>query len=245
MAYVEHNPVTTLWHGQVGGHQYRVVRGRQVITSAISKMRNPNTKKQKRTRERFTQATQFTGLWLPVLKANLMKVENDAFKVRTIICSSAMMSQTVVGGKLKGVDMNLFERVFNEKSGRHVSTELRMVFNETEHKIGAATGEVVVYQIVGFDEKGVMRSMKTEVFVSDGEMRDVVLPVDRKGEVRKYEIIAFNVTLCNGAEWKGPEGEVNGEVTKKKKEGNYYKLLEGLGKKDCRIHGIVGECLNA
>ena len=32
---------------------------------------------------------------------------------------------------------------------------------------------------------------------------------------------------------------------KKKKEGDYYKLLEGLGKKDCRIHGIVGECVNA
>lgn len=244
MAYVKDNPITSKWHGQVAGHQYRVVRGKQVIASVVSSMGNKNAPKRKRARGDFASATKFTGLWLPVVKANLRKVENDAFKVRGLICSAAMATFEDKKGKpltkeKAEVNLEMFVRKLNEKSGRYASAELRVVLNENRRVISAPAREVVVYETVARGEEGVFLGRRTTVFVSDGEERALEVPVVRRGEVEKYEVMAFDVTLCNGAVWKGPVGDVEGKATKRDRNNSYNRLLEALMAKGCRIKGLV------
>lgn len=227
MARVKHNPITSLWHGQAAGHQYRVVRGKQVIAGAVSSMGNKNAPGRVKARARFSEASTFASTWLPVAKANLRKVENDAFVARGLICSVATES----------VDVEQFAIRLNMRSGRHRSTGLEV--DMEQGVIVAKEGDVVVYEVVGWDAKGSVIHKKTMVYVSDGSAREVELYEGRSTVVR-YGVMAFDVTMCNTEEWKGPVGKVEGKATKRYKDNSYNRLLDALTEKGCRIHGMVG-----
>ena len=237
MAKTEHNPINTLWHGQVGGIRYRVLRGKQVISSSVSYMTNRNTPKQQNARGRFKAAVRFTDGWLPLLKANLRKVENDAFEVRARISRIALNSAIYKNGE-GIIDLVAFAKTFNLASRRRVSSEVRIEFDEREQRITAPTGQVVVYEVAAYNPRGLLLGSKTFAYVSNGEGNEIELP---KGipDVSHFELMAFNVTLCNGTVWTGPVGEVTGKSTKRIRGNSYCELLEALSGKGCRIHGVI------
>lgn len=236
MAKTEHNPINTLWHGQVGGIRYRVLRGKQVISSAVSHMTNRNTPAQQNARGRFKAAVRFTDVWLPLLKANLRKVEDDAFEVRSKVSRIALNSASYKDGE-GSIDLWEFAKRFNMASRRRVSGEVEIEFDERARRIRVPAGNVVVYEVTAYNPKGLLLWRKTLVYVSDGDGKEIELP-DGMGDVSRLDLMAFNVTLCNGAVWRGPVGEVTGRSTKKINGNIYCELLEALSGKGCRIHGV-------
>ena len=238
MAKIEHNAINTLWRGKVGGFQYRVVRGKQVISGAVSHITNRKTPKQLDARGRFRAAISFTDMWLPLLKANMRKVENDAFEARTKICKIALGAAEYVDGEGR-VDMEEFVSEFNWENKRRASVDLDVEFDGLSGRISVPAGQVVVYEVAAYERSGKSAWWKTVAFVSDGEAREIELPTGVR-EVGRIELMAFNVTMYRSAEWEGPVGEITGELTRKKETGNYWKLLEALSARGCRIHGVVG-----
>ena len=238
MAKTEHNAINTLWRGKVGGFQYRVVRGKQVISGAVSHITNRKTPKQLDARGRFRAAISFTDMWLPLLKANMRKVENDAFEARTKICKIALGAAEYVDGEGR-VDMEEFVSEFNWENKRRASVDLDVEFDGLSGRISVPAGQVVVYEVAAYERSGKSAWWKTVAFVSDGEAREIELPTGVR-EVGRIELMAFNVTMYRSAEWEGPVGEITGELTRKKETGNYWKLLEALSARGCRIHGVVG-----
>ena len=238
MAKTEHNAINTLWRGKVGGFQYRVVRGKQVISGAVSHITNRKTPKQLDARGRFKAAIGFTDMWLPLLKANMRKVENDAFEARTKICKIALGAAEYVDGEGR-VDMEEFVSEFNWANKRRASVDLDVEFDGMAGRISVPAGQVVVYEVAAYERSGKSAWWKTFAFVSDGEAREIELPTGVR-EVGRIELMAFNVTMFRSAEWEGPVGEIWGKSTRRKREGNYGKLLEALSARGCRIHGVVG-----
>ncbi|MBO4589178.1 MAG: hypothetical protein J5711_09825 [Bacteroidales bacterium] len=238
MAKTEHNAINTLWRGKVGGFQYRVVRGKQVISGAVSHITNRKTPKQLDARGRFKAAIGFTDMWLPLLKANMRKVENDAFEARTKICKIALGAAEYVDGEGR-VDMEEFVSEFNWANKRRASVDLDVEFDGMAGRISVPAGQVVVYEVAAYERSGKSAWWKTFAFVSDGEARETELPTGVR-EVGRIELMAFNVTMYRSAEWEGPVGEIWGKSTRRKREGNYGKLLEALSARGCRIHGVVG-----
>lgn len=253
MASSKHSPTNSLWRGTAGGFTYRVLRGKQSISARVSKMTNPKTDSQLEVRNFFTLSTQFTSRWLPILKANLRKVEDDAFRARSLITSVSKSRLDFIRKKhyennphhtgelvIDAISLDTFARDFNLCTRRHPSPNLNLSFSPSVQSISLPEGQVAVYQVIAFDDKDRLLHHLTFSLLSDGTPIPIQLPQSRDAPAR-YEIMAFNVKLLHSASWDGPLGKIEGKLTKKHRNAkgeNYPALLYALSSKNTRIYGI-------
>ena len=225
----------------------------QSISGRISKMTNPKTDSQLEVRNFFTLSTQFTSRWLPILKANLRKVEDDAFRARSLITSVSKSRLDFIRKKhyennplhsgelvIDSISLDTFARDFNLCTRRHPSPNINLSFSPSVQSLSLPEGQIAIYQVIAFDNKDRFLQQLTFSLLSDGNPIPIQLPQSHDAPAR-YEIMTFNVKLLHSASWDGPLGKIEGKLTKKHRNAkgeNYPALLYALSSKNTRIYGI-------
>ena len=237
MGKTSFNPITTKWRGQIGGFTYRIQKGQQIIGQVASSRKDPKSEKQMQIRMRFKLASQFTKLWDDILRANLIKIENDASKAQNKIRSIAFHASTVENGQAKLL-LDNFENKFNASTQQNISPDLELTFTAANQSITVPNGEIVAYQVTAFDQTSTPIGSSMTTFESDGTAHTIFLP-RIKGDAKRYDIITFNTTLTNSRSWNGPIGNINGNDPYTIDTKVYSILLSELSDANRIIHGIV------
>lgn len=236
MANTSHNPITTKWSGAVGGFTYRILRGKQVIAERASHTTDRKSAGQMRVRMKFKLSAQFSSLWKGILEANLAKLESDSVMARALATSVAYH---VAGIDQHAAVVNLeeFENAFNARTRQTDSGGMVVHFNVAVQEIVAPEGAVVTYQVVAFDEESNPIAFNTETFISNGDPKNIDLPLVRITPTR-YDVIAFATTLDENTEYNGPLGNITGDNPESLSANTYSVLVSALSTVSGTINGI-------
>ena len=237
MAKTIHNPITTKWQGTLGGFQYRIVRGNQVIAERASHVRNPQTKAQVENRAKFKLASQFSALWNNILDANAAHKIGDTVLSRAKATKLAHAMAQFNNNEAR-VQLRNFVGAWNAALPQDASN-FTLTFTAATQQISGTLGTKVAYKVVAFDEAGVVLGSTTQVVELGTAPETIVLPVVR-GTVGRYDILAFemvdnedtvigSLTNMTGAEYESVVSNL------------YTLLVSENGTANVKIHSLVGE----
>ena len=242
MANTTHNPITTKWSGAVGGFQYRILRGKQIIAERASHVKNPQTAGQIIVRMKFKLSAQFSSLWKGILEANLAKVQSDSVMARALATSVAYQSAVVSGNHNEAavIDLEEFAQRFNARTRMVTppSTEMSLMFNASAQTITASEGALVAYQVVAFDQASNPIGSNVETYISDGTAHTVQLP-RIAGDAARYDCMAFCTVLDSTTAYTGPLGNITGDDPESLNANTYSVLVEALSSTLGTIKGIL------
>lgn len=233
-----HNPITTKWRGDIGGFQYRVVRGGQVIAERASAKRNPRTRGQMSVRMRFKLASQFSALW-NILEANLVKKESDSILARAFATKTAFASALPTGNNNEAavLDLGEFASRFNANSHQAQDPNLTILFSSTTQTITAPQGVLVTYQVVAFSDNDLPIGSAVRSYTANGSAATIILPLVA-GDVKRYDLMVFTATP--GVDYvAGPLGNISGDDPMQININTYAVLMEALATNTAEISGIT------
>ncbi len=231
------NPLTSLWSGKLKGFLFKVVDGKQVITSIPHRKKTGITEKQVEGRSIFKLSSQYVAVWLPMLRLNLVMRFPDKKKAQSFAISVAY-GVARIENHAAVIYLEDFERAINNQSHQNPSVDLLIHFNAANQDIIAPDGHVVTYQVVAFDSDSNPIGFNTVTYVSDGTAKLIDLPAI-KGDAVRYDIMAFNTAIGQNTSFDGPIGNISGNDPDEVISAQTYSVLVvALEKAKGTIYGI-------
>lgn len=237
MAKTIHNPITTKWQGTLGGFQYRIVRGNQVIAERASHVRNPRTKAQVENRAKFKLASQFSALWNNILDANAAHKIGDTVLSRAKATKIAHTMAQFNNNEAR-VQLRNFVGAWNAALPQDASN-FTLTFTAATQTISGTLGTKVAYKVVAFNEAGVVLGSTTQVVELGTAPENIVLPAVLETPER-YDILAFEI-VDNDNEIFGSLTNMVGAEYEAVVSNLYTLLVSERGVGNTVIHSLVGE----
>ena len=232
-----HNPITTKWRGGIGGFEYRVLRGKQVIAERASGKRNPRTRAQVENRAKFKLSSQFSALWNNILDAHAAHKIGDTVLSRAPAIKLAHSVAQFANGEAR-VQLRNFVGAWNAALPQDASN-FTLTFTAATQTISGTQGTNVAYKVVAFNVAGVVLGSTTQVVELGTAAENIILPAVRE-TVGRYDIMAFemvdnedtvigSLTNMTGAEYEAVVSNL------------YTLLVSEHGTNNVTIHSLVGE----
>lgn len=201
-----------------------------------AKKRTTQSQKQAMQCALFKLASQFVACWAPILVLFLLgKYPRSKYRA---FASSVAYSVAGFEDHTAVINLSDFENMINSKSHQFASPDMVVTFTAVSQSIIAPDGDVVTYQIAAFDEKGTPIGFNTVTDGSDGSAKIIDLPAI-KGEVKRYDIMAYSTTIGEGVEYNGALGEISGKNASEIITADaYVVLVNALEKANGKVHGL-------